>query len=115
MIVSPLLPPAVVMKLDIEGSEVEVSLGHLSHYKNELTQIFLQVVSDLLISGAMKHISTAFIEWHPRVTENGTRRDRMLALKNATSVLSELTEAFKVVDVDDETYGHSDFAFLKCY
>ena len=38
-------PPTVMMKLDIEGSEVDV-------------------VSDLLFSGSLKHLDVTMIEWH---------------------------------------------------
>lgn len=38
-------PPTVMMKLDIEGSEVDV-------------------VSDLLFSGSLKHVDVTMIEWH---------------------------------------------------
>ena len=52
--------PTVLMKMDIEGSEVDV-------------------LPDLLWSGAMYHIDTALIEFHTRLTKvqfrNGVLRD----------------------------------------
>ncbi len=41
----PLRPPAVLMKMDIEGSELEV-------------------VPDLLVTGALRHVNVTMIEWH---------------------------------------------------
>ena len=39
-------PPAVIMKMDVEGSELEL-------------------LSDLLISGALQHVDNVLIEYHP--------------------------------------------------
>ena len=46
--------PTVLMKMDIEGSEVDV-------------------LPDLLWSGAMYHIDTALIEFHTRLTKDQFR------------------------------------------
>ena len=46
--------PTVLMKMDIEGSEVDV-------------------LPDLLWSGAISHIDTALIEFHERLSKNQIR------------------------------------------
>ena len=57
--------PTVLMKMDIEGSEVDV-------------------LPDLLWSGAMYHIDTALIEFHTRLTRDQFRNrvleDRLIYL-----------------------------------
>ena len=47
-------PPKVLMKMDIEGSEVDV-------------------LPDLMWSGAISHIDTALIEFHPRLSKDPFR------------------------------------------
>ena len=44
-------PPTVIMKMDIEGSEVEV-------------------LTDLLLSGAMAHIDATMVEFHTRLARD---------------------------------------------
>lgn len=51
--------PSVLMKIDIEGSE-------------------LDVVSDLLLSGCLKHIDLAMIEWHHDIMKDFTRRKKTI-------------------------------------
>ena len=48
----------VVMKIDIEGTELEV-------------------VPDLLISGALRSVNKIFIEWHQRLQTDRRRKDLM--------------------------------------
>ena len=57
-------PPTVIMKLDIEGSEVDV-------------------VSDLLFSGSLKHLNIAMIEWHQDLMEDASFRKRATLVSNA--------------------------------
>ena len=55
--IDPERPPVVLMKMDIEGSELEV-------------------VPDLLVTGAMQHVNVTMIEWHWNITA----KDRVQAL-----------------------------------
>ena len=50
-------PPTVLMKIDIEGSELEV-------------------VSDLLFAGSLQHIDAAIIEWHQHIMKDFTHRKK---------------------------------------
>ena len=50
-------PPTVLMKIDIEGSELEV-------------------VSDLLFAGSLQHIDAAIIEWHQHIMKDFTYRKK---------------------------------------
>ena len=49
------LPPTVVMKMDIEGSEVDV-------------------MPDLIFNGGLAHINTFTVEWHLRFEKNSHRK-----------------------------------------
>ena len=50
-------PPTVLMKIDIEGSELEV-------------------VSDLLFAGSLQHIDAAIIEWHQHIMKDFNHRKK---------------------------------------
>ena len=52
-------PPTVLMKIDIEGSELEV-------------------VSDLLFSGSLRHVDVAIIEWHQHIMKDLTHRKKTI-------------------------------------
>ena len=51
--------PTVLMKIDIEGSE-------------------LDVVSDLLFSGSLRHIDVAIIEWHHPIMKDSAHRKKTI-------------------------------------
>lgn len=55
----PISPPSVLMKMDIEGAELEV-------------------ISDMLVSGAMRHVNLTMIEWHWHITAQGGERIRKM-------------------------------------
>ena len=66
------LPPAVVMKLDVEGREVKPSpykyqrtltaffydLGQKKHFPKKV-----DIVPDLVMSGALAHIDNLMVDW----------------------------------------------------
>lgn len=94
------LSPAVVMKLDIEGSEVEV-------------------IPDLVITGALNFIDYMTVEWHEHLSSE-KRKNLMGWGRSIVTNLSPLTERLKmkhqlhVIDQDDETYYLSDEPFSQC-
>ena len=51
--------PTVLMKIDIEGSEVDV-------------------VSDLLFSGSLRHVDVAIIEWHHPIMKDDIHRKKTI-------------------------------------
>ena len=51
--------PTVLMKIDIEGSE-------------------LDVVSDLLFSGSLRHVDVAIIEWHHPIMKDSVHRKKTI-------------------------------------
>mmetsp|Transcript_5936 Transcript_5936/g.12101 ORF Transcript_5936/g.12101 Transcript_5936/m.12101 type:complete len:145 (+) Transcript_5936:1253-1687(+) len=79
----PAPPPAVIMKLDIEGSEYTV-LPHLA------------------LSGALCHIDTAFLEYHD---QNDIKSPCSLHCKLQSLVEAEPTCHTRIIDGDDETYS----------
>ena len=90
--------PAVVMKMDIEGSEIEV-------------------MSDLLVSGAMNHIDLIIPEWHPQLASTKERLDQSNILAQALPTLGALTKRFSLISVVDQTesYHTSNFELPKCH
>ena len=56
-------PPTVIMKLDIEGSEVDV-------------------VADLIFSGSFKHLDVAMIEWHQEMMRDDNFRKRAVMVSS---------------------------------
>jgi len=88
--------PRVVAKVDIEGSE-------------------LQVVTDMVLTGALAVVDNLHMEWHgvhgPGITREGAEAEMIDLLAPAITSLGELTarlgmeEQFLVEELDDETYS----------
>jgi len=74
--------PTVLMKMDIEGSEVDV-------------------LPDLMWSGAISHIDTALIEFHERLSKDQFRKDLSSSLKQ---VMKAMAPKFVYKGADDESY-----------
>ena len=69
-IASNLHPPNIVMKLDIEGSEVDV-------------------MPDLIFSGGLEHINTIMVEWHERLEKLMARKTAQRQLQSVIKLLSK--------------------------
>jgi len=83
------LPPAVVMKLDVEGKEMEV-------------------IPDLVLSGALAHIDTLHVDWHlganwqdPEAQKTKWAIEFFTQLGNRYNI----SHVAQVDDRDDESYG----------
>ena len=97
-------PPRVVMKLDIEGSEVDV-------------------ISDLLFNGGFQYINSIMVEWHKwkqnlpeRKQANDLLKDVINSLSEYSSTINHLykTYDFNVINMDDESYNKAKFDLPKC-
>lgn len=97
-------PPKVVMKMDIEGSEVEV-------------------VPDLIFSGALQYIDVMSVEWHGFAELTVSRKEAHGKLKDVLEKLSTFpirrgengnSFRFSVIEMDDETYFKTKFELPKC-
>jgi hypothetical protein len=86
--------PNVVMKMDIEGSEVDV-------------------IPDLLFTGGLQFINNIMVEWHERLEKLDYRRKAQQQLRNIIRTLSEYSDTmkhhrakfdFNLINLDDETY-----------
>ena len=97
----PKFPPRVVMKMDIEGSEIDV-------------------LPDLIFTGSLQYTNRLMIEWHSRME---TQEDRKLAQNMLQNTLKFYTSNskenggsydFKMLNLDDETYFKSSFDLPKC-
>ena len=97
-------PPKVVMKMDIEGSEVDV-------------------MPDLIFTGGLQHVNSIMVEWHGRLEKLPKRKKAHQELELIIKSLSEFSTTmkghggkfdFNLVNLDDETYYLSKFGFPKC-
>ena len=97
-------PPRVVMKMDIEGSEVDV-------------------IPDLIYSGGLQYINTLMIEWHERKQKLQERKRSTKILQTIVNSLSKHSKNirnlsskydFNLVELDDETYFKSKFVLPNC-
>ncbi len=90
----------VLLKLDVEGAEVEV-------------------VADLLATGAASKVDRMLVEWHED-PEDEDRSRHARGLKRAAETLSYLTrklgleETVDVVAFDDETYYDQQLSLSGC-
>ena len=93
--------PSVVMKLDIEGSELEV-------------------LTDLLVTGSLQHIDLVSVEYHPLSFNDDVRPGLIRDLEKAMNTITNLGQhlglnsTINVKNVDDETYGKALFPFPDC-
>ena len=94
-----LFPPKVVMKIDIEGSEMDV-------------------IPDILFTGGLEYINTLMVEWHAHLETQAERSPAHSHLKSSLDAISKYAKVminhggpfdFKVVELDDESYATSIF------
>ena len=97
-------PPRLVIKMDIEGSEVDV-------------------IPDLIFNGGLTYINLLMVEWHARYERILTRRKAHSQLREILRSLSIFDEnmedtgenySFRYTDLDDETYQHDNFDLPVC-
>ena len=96
------LKPKVVMKMDVEGSEVDI-------------------IPDLVFTGGLQYVNTLMLEWHQRLELLPDRRkgqkllmDIINALDQYSKVMKGKTFDFESETVDDERYFNSTFELPKC-
>ena len=93
--------PSVVMKLDIEGSELEV-------------------LTDLLVTGSLQHIDLVSVEYHPLSFNDDVRPGLIRDLEKAMNTITKIGErlglnsTINIKNVDDESYGKARFPFPEC-
>ena len=97
-------PPKVLMKMDIEGSEIEV-------------------ISDIIFTGALQHVNILMIEWHQNLEKLKKRKQTHDSLSSAIIALSKYSDLmrnetghfnFKLMGPHDETYGTKIFPLPQC-
>ena len=97
-------PPKIVMKMDIEGSEIDV-------------------MPDIIFTGGLQYINELMIEWHSRLERLEERKkahDEMHKVTVALSTYADLMKKqaghfnFKLLDLDDESYGTTRHALPRC-
>ena len=108
--IDPEAPPKVLMKMDIEGSEIEV-------------------MSDLIFSGSTQYVNVWMLEWHERMFQthpervevSSKLRDLMQRLSYVCELTHNLTRVegvklcdFKYIEVDDNDYSTNLFQLPKC-
>ena len=70
------ISPQVVMKMDIEGSEVDV-------------------IPDMLFSGGFQYINTIMVEWHERLERLEERKNAQNQLQSIVKSLSDYADTMK--------------------
>ena len=97
-------PPKIVMKMDIEGSEIDV-------------------MPDIIFTGGLQYINELMIEWHSRLEQLAERKKAHDEMHKVTVALSKYADLmknqaghfnFKLLDLDDESYGTTRNEFPKC-
>ena len=100
-------PPRVLVKMDIEGSEVSV-------------------LPDLFFRGGLEHVNIMMIEWHKRLEKLEMRKNAQKVLKTILTNLSEYSKImrkhtktgldfdFQLLDIDDESYFDAKFKIPDC-
>ena len=87
---------AVVMKMDIEGSEIEV-------------------IPDLILRGSFQYLDSVHIEFHNRFYKDDEKRlNKSVATKTLLELLAFTTNRYTLRDVDNEQFGLTDFDLPKC-
>ena len=96
------LKPNVVMKMDIEGSELEV-------------------LSDLVVTGALQHIDLALVEYHSHdFFKNDFRSSAISGLKKAMDTFNYLSRTLRLKNVynvktfNDDSYTNVKFPLPEC-
>jgi len=94
--------PNVVVKLDIEGSELEV-------------------LTDLLVTGSLQHVDFVSAEYHPlSFTRMDERRSFIEGLEKSLETISYLSQKLRLSSVinvknfDDETYANVTYPLPEC-
>jgi len=94
--------PSVLMKMDIEGSELEV-------------------LTDLVATGSLQHIDMTMVEYHPSsYKQNDSRADYIIGLKKSVETLTYLSQKLRlksqinVNSLDDESYANVTFPLPDC-
>ena len=97
-------PPKVLMKMDIEGSEIDV-------------------IPDIIFNGGLQYLYRIMIEWHSRIEKKDWRKKTYDSLKKVTDGLSKYSELmhnetghfdFKLMRLDDETYATITYPLPQC-
>lgn len=89
--------PKVLMKVDIEGTQVQQG-GQMMFLLFGPTGAELEVISDLIMSGAIKHVDQTMVEWHYATTTNkGKRLEQIRDLAKGTEVLADVTKTFREI------------------
>jgi len=96
------IKPSVLMKMDIEGSELEV-------------------LTDLVATGTLQFIDLTMVEFHPSsYKKNDSRADFIDGLKKSVETLTYISHKLRLQSVinvstlDDESYANVTFPLPRC-
>ena len=93
--------PKVVMKIDIEGKELEV-------------------ITDLILAGALADIDEIHVDWSQQINDPYVDKAGLTSLKTSVDILNQLGEKLDlqhqcpIEAIDDETYYDYDGPLPKC-
>jgi len=93
--------PRVVMKLDVEGAELEI-------------------LPDLVMNGALRHIDLIMVDFHTWWFQNWADTDEIAKLRDSLKIINGiarkqgLLHVAEISELDDETYGNFDGKYTSC-
>ena len=94
--------PKVLMKVDIEGSEVEL-------------------LPDLIYQQSLQKVDGMFVEFHERITKETRRKNATITLKTLVNNAIKFTNYIRsdnrtttLISLDDESYFTSNFELPHC-
>ena len=86
---------AVVMKMDIEGAEIEV-------------------ITDLILSGSFQYVDSLHVEFHDWLAGSEKRRNKSETSSVTLNSLARLSNKFVIQEIDNEKFGTTDFPLPQC-
>ena len=85
----------VVMKIDVEGKE-------------------LDILPDILVSGAIQHIDNMFVEFHPKMGNDIVKLIESMEFFNRIMIEKKFNHSIEITKLDDETYYTWNGEYPKC-
>jgi len=89
------LEGSVLMKLDVEGKE-------------------LDIMPDLIVSGAIQHIDAIYVEYHPQMGEDIVKLSESMEFLNRIAKEKQINNPIEIITLDDETYYTWKGEFPEC-
>ena len=74
----------------------------------------MDVLTDLILTGAMSAIDKIAIEFHHTMGKEERRKQQSRVIEEACKVFQNISNKFQILDVDDESYRKANFDLPVC-